>query len=101
MPGRAPATSSRWSKCERVGRGVSELRLGEAVEAWFKQADAALYRAKDAGRNRVAPGADHAAFWLDPETAHISAAAILRGVEAAQFGTPLQRRAAEVSQRLR
>ena len=34
--------------------GVAGLRPGDTVESWLKAVDAALYAAKDAGRNRVA-----------------------------------------------
>jgi len=33
--------------------GVAECMAGEAWDAWFKRADEALYRAKEAGRNQV------------------------------------------------
>ncbi len=33
--------------------GVAQWQNGDQREAWFKQADQALYRAKNAGRNRV------------------------------------------------
>lgn len=36
-----------------VSIGVSELQSGESVESWIKHADQGLYRAKEAGRNRV------------------------------------------------
>ena len=36
-----------------VSIGVAECMVGEAWEAWFKRADAALYRAKACGRNQV------------------------------------------------
>lgn len=36
-----------------VSIGVAEYRLGESAEAWIARADAALYLAKDTGRNRV------------------------------------------------
>jgi diguanylate cyclase (GGDEF)-like protein len=37
-----------------VSIGVSELQANESADAWVKQADDALYRAKNDGRNRVA-----------------------------------------------
>ena len=36
-----------------VSIGVSELQADESADAWVKQADDALYRAKNDGRNRV------------------------------------------------
>jgi diguanylate cyclase (GGDEF)-like protein len=37
-----------------VSIGVSELQPGETLSDFVARADAALYRAKSAGRNRVA-----------------------------------------------
>lgn len=37
-----------------ISIGVAELSLEQSVEAWLEEADAALFRAKRAGRNRVA-----------------------------------------------
>jgi diguanylate cyclase (GGDEF)-like protein len=37
-----------------ISVGVAELALGDTVDGWLEEADAALYRAKRAGRNRVA-----------------------------------------------
>jgi len=37
-----------------ISVGVCELREGQSVHEWFDEADAALYRAKRGGRNRVA-----------------------------------------------
>jgi len=37
-----------------ISVGVSELRGGQTAEAWFAEADAALYHAKHSGRDRVA-----------------------------------------------
>jgi diguanylate cyclase len=37
-----------------ISVGVSELQRGQSVSAWVADADAALYRAKRGGRNRVA-----------------------------------------------
>ncbi len=36
-----------------VSIGVSELQAGESMDGWMRGADEALYRAKNAGRNRV------------------------------------------------
>jgi diguanylate cyclase (GGDEF)-like protein/PAS domain S-box-containing protein len=36
-----------------ISVGVAERRLEDSLETWLQRADAALYRAKDAGRNRV------------------------------------------------
>ncbi|MBZ2169717.1 GGDEF domain-containing protein [Marinobacter sp. F4216] len=33
--------------------GVAELDIGEGVDGWLERADAALYRAKEAGRDRI------------------------------------------------
>jgi len=33
--------------------GISELHLNSTIESWIEQADKALYRAKEQGRNRV------------------------------------------------
>ena len=37
-----------------ISVGVSELAIEQSVRAWLEEADGALYRAKRAGRNRVA-----------------------------------------------
>jgi diguanylate cyclase len=37
-----------------ISVGVAELTIEQSVRAWIEEADAALYRAKRAGRNRVA-----------------------------------------------
>jgi diguanylate cyclase (GGDEF)-like protein len=37
-----------------VSIGVGELQAGETLDTWLQQADAALYSAKQSGRNRVA-----------------------------------------------
>jgi diguanylate cyclase (GGDEF)-like protein len=39
-----------------ISIGVSELRRGQSPTEWFTDADRALYRAKHAGRNRIAGG---------------------------------------------
>lgn len=36
-----------------ISIGVAQYRVGETAEAWVARADAALYKAKDAGRNKV------------------------------------------------
>ena len=36
-----------------ISAGVAEYRIGEALSSFVQRADAALYNAKDAGRNRV------------------------------------------------
>jgi diguanylate cyclase (GGDEF)-like protein len=36
-----------------ISVGVAEYRAGEPAESWIKRADAALYQAKDFGRNQV------------------------------------------------
>ncbi len=36
-----------------VSFGVASLRPGESVDAWLARADAALYRAKESGRDRI------------------------------------------------
>lgn len=40
-----------------VSLGVTELSPGEDAQTWYARADAALYRAKDTGRNRVVASA--------------------------------------------
>jgi diguanylate cyclase (GGDEF)-like protein len=49
-----------------VSIGVSELQMGQSVSSWVEDADVAVYRAKQSGRNRVrmsgrmpAPPASH------------------------------------------
>jgi diguanylate cyclase (GGDEF)-like protein len=43
-----------------VSIGVAELQEGDSLDAWIRRADAALYEAKRAGRNRVARPPDAA-----------------------------------------
>jgi len=52
---RAIVVSSELIEGQRVSIsvGVSELQPGQSVSRWLEDADAALYRAKRAGRNRV------------------------------------------------
>lgn len=58
-----------------VSIGVSALAAGQSAEAWFKAADAALYEAKNLGRNRVvvATGDPAGAFGLPAEPGATSA----------------------------
>jgi diguanylate cyclase (GGDEF)-like protein len=74
-----------------VSIGVAELGGHESVEEWLEESDDALYRAKDAGRNRVAGREQHAAggtkevtqrrlFWYErPSTTRLDAAGGVRG----------------------
>lgn len=48
MPGAVPVT---------VSIGVAALQSGQQMDAWMHEADAALYRAKQQGRNRVVAAA--------------------------------------------
>jgi diguanylate cyclase (GGDEF)-like protein len=41
-----------------VSIGVAALRPGETCDTWLSRADAALYEAKQTGRNRVSCAAD-------------------------------------------
>lgn len=50
-----------------VSFGVASLRPGESVDAWLARADAALYRAKETGRDRV--------VFADQERGELGAAA--------------------------
>jgi hypothetical protein len=39
--------------------------------------------------HQIVEGADHASFWLDPETVKVTNAAILQTVESARSGEPV------------
>jgi diguanylate cyclase (GGDEF)-like protein len=53
---RTSVTDARLLKQDQVtiSIGVAELQPGESLDSWIRRADAALYEAKRAGRNRVA-----------------------------------------------
>ncbi|QDQ27738.1 GGDEF domain-containing protein [Chitinimonas arctica] len=58
---RAMVAAYNWSSIAvdlavTISIGVTELSPGETVSAWLARTDAALYRAKHAGRDRVEPG---------------------------------------------
>ena len=36
-----------------ISIGVSQLQMGQSVSSWVEDADVAVYRAKQSGRNRV------------------------------------------------
>lgn len=55
-----------------VSVGVGELLPGESTEAWVRRVDAALYDAKQGGRNRVAVAGAHRPAAPGPGTASAS-----------------------------
>lgn len=50
---RIPVAAGESPVAITVSAGVAALGPGESADAWLREADAALYRAKESGRNRV------------------------------------------------
>ncbi len=63
---RTACSSLVFENCDRitVSIGLAEAKYDETFESWFKRVDAALYTAKNTGRNKTI-----AASGMDPETA--------------------------------